>query len=301
VNVNASVTRGRYLFTHTSAKQGAESATYAAGAFGRILKSGTSPSCVLYSATAQTSGAGAISGSTGSTDNAVLRADGTGGATLQASLATVDDSGGINIPTGQTYNIDGSPHTHAGSGPVGWSPFVAHYAYNHNATINTNITTLAVVSGGVGGAIASPIWVPTYAKLDTLTIRNNDSSATRTAEFRLYLDSGNDSNTLNEVPNSAGTFSFTGTGSANKSAAFTSAPVTVAPGLYWLVIRNTSEAQTFLLQAQSTGTMLINGYQLKSLPALGSTLDFVASTWTKSNNILAAVISCRIFGQTTAY
>src|SRR5512139_51468 len=246
-------------------------------------------------------GGGAIGGSTGSTDNAILRADGTGGATVQSSLAAVDDSGGINIPTGQTYNINGSPHSHASGGAVGWLPFVAHYAYNHGATINTNITTLAAVSGGLGGAIASPIWVPAYAKLDTLTIRNNDSSATREAEFRLYLDSGNDSNTLSEVANSAGTFSFTGSGSANKSAAFTSAPVTVAPGLYWLVIRNTSASQTFLLQAQATGTMLVNGYQLKAIPALGATLDFVAATWTKSNNILAAVISCRIFGQTTAY
>lgn len=40
-------------------------------------------------------GGGGIGGSTGSTDNAILRADGTGGATLQSSLATIDDSGRI--------------------------------------------------------------------------------------------------------------------------------------------------------------------------------------------------------------
>jgi hypothetical protein len=38
---------------------------------------------------------GAIGGSTGSTDNAILRANGTGGATAQGSSATVDDSGNI--------------------------------------------------------------------------------------------------------------------------------------------------------------------------------------------------------------
>jgi hypothetical protein len=58
VTPNASVTRGRFLFTHTVAKQAAESATYAAGAFGKILKSGTTPSAIIYSATAQTSGGG---------------------------------------------------------------------------------------------------------------------------------------------------------------------------------------------------------------------------------------------------
>jgi len=35
---------------------------------------------------------------TGSTDNALLRADGTGGATLQSSTVTADDSGNVSIP-----------------------------------------------------------------------------------------------------------------------------------------------------------------------------------------------------------
>jgi hypothetical protein len=61
-------------------------------------------------------GAGTISGSTGSTDNAIIRADGTGGSTEQSSLATIDDSGTVNIPTGQTYNVNNVPHTHAGGG-----------------------------------------------------------------------------------------------------------------------------------------------------------------------------------------
>lgn len=59
---------------------------------------------------------GGAGGTTGSTDNAVLRADGTGGSTMQSSLATVDDSGTVNIPTGQTYNINNTPHTHGASG-----------------------------------------------------------------------------------------------------------------------------------------------------------------------------------------
>ncbi len=116
VNVPSSVTRGHYLFTHTVAKQATGSSTYAVGAFGRILKSGTTPSAIIYSATAQTAGSGTIGGSSGSTDNAVIRADGTGGATIQSSLMTIDDSGTVNIPTAQTYDINGSPHTHAGGG-----------------------------------------------------------------------------------------------------------------------------------------------------------------------------------------
>jgi hypothetical protein len=43
--------------------------------------------------TVAASGGSSIGGSTGSTDNALLRADGTGGATLQSSAVTIDDSG----------------------------------------------------------------------------------------------------------------------------------------------------------------------------------------------------------------
>src|SRR6185295_18593913 len=39
---------------------------------------------------------GTIGGSTGSTDNAALRADGTGGATLQSSAFIIDDSGHVS-------------------------------------------------------------------------------------------------------------------------------------------------------------------------------------------------------------
>lgn len=45
------------------------------------------------------------------TDNAIIRRDVSIGK-VQESAATIDDSGTVNIPTGQTYNINGSPHTH---------------------------------------------------------------------------------------------------------------------------------------------------------------------------------------------
>lgn len=53
-------------------------------------------------------GGGTIGGGTGSTNNAILLASGTGGATIKGSLATIDTSGNINIPTGTNYEINGS-------------------------------------------------------------------------------------------------------------------------------------------------------------------------------------------------
>jgi hypothetical protein len=51
-------------------------------------------------------GAGDTVGAASSTDNAIARFDGIGGKTLQNSLVTVDDSGSVNIPAGQTYKIN---------------------------------------------------------------------------------------------------------------------------------------------------------------------------------------------------
>lgn len=43
-------------------------------------------------------GGGGIGGSTGATDNRLLRADGTGGLTVQSSAVSVDDTGNVTLP-----------------------------------------------------------------------------------------------------------------------------------------------------------------------------------------------------------
>jgi hypothetical protein len=54
-------------------------------------------------------GAGDITGSTGSVDEGILMADGVAGATFQASAATITPDGSINLPAGETFSIDGVP------------------------------------------------------------------------------------------------------------------------------------------------------------------------------------------------
>lgn len=60
----------------------------ALGAAGTVLTDAAGDGVLSWAAAG---GAGTIGGSTGSTDNAILRADGTGGVTLQASAATLSD------------------------------------------------------------------------------------------------------------------------------------------------------------------------------------------------------------------
>lgn len=58
-------------------------------------------------------GAAGIGGSTGSVDNAILRADGTGGSTVQSSSLSIDDNGNVTIGTaslagGRTFTVSSS-------------------------------------------------------------------------------------------------------------------------------------------------------------------------------------------------
>ena len=53
-------------------------------------------------------GTGGITGTTGTTNENIIVADGTGGATFKGSGATVNAAGTINIPSGQKYKINGT-------------------------------------------------------------------------------------------------------------------------------------------------------------------------------------------------
>lgn len=110
---SASVTRGRYLFTHTVAKQCAESATYGAGAFGVILKSGTTPSVWLFGSTAQGSGGG------------VTRS----GSTTDGHLAVWDGSNADSIKDGGVASAGAlvllEQHTASGGGTLDFTTFIS--------------------------------------------------------------------------------------------------------------------------------------------------------------------------------
>lgn len=52
---------------------------------------------------------GTVTSSSGSAvDNAIVRMDSTSGQVIQTSLVTIDDSGSINVPSGQTYKVNGT-------------------------------------------------------------------------------------------------------------------------------------------------------------------------------------------------
>lgn len=145
VTLSGAASLGDLFKTHTVAKQGVRHAAPAvAGDFGEVLGTGTTPAAILWGLPVGAAGAGSIGGSTGASDNAVIRADGAGGATIQNSLATVDDSGTVNIPTGQTYNINSSPHAHAAAADEIERNNSGSYTTNSETFVDVDTTNLKI-------------------------------------------------------------------------------------------------------------------------------------------------------------
>lgn len=94
-------------------------------------------------------GGGDVIGPATNTDNAIARWDGTNSKTLQNSLATVDDNGGVNIPLGQTFNIGGNPHSHPFV-PIGYSIASCSNPPTENDFTNAFGAPATVHSGYVG-------------------------------------------------------------------------------------------------------------------------------------------------------
>lgn len=60
-------------------------------------------------ATLSGTGTGDMQGPASSTDNAVVRWDGTDGHHAQDSLVTITDAGSLDIPAGQSFTVGGVP------------------------------------------------------------------------------------------------------------------------------------------------------------------------------------------------
>jgi len=86
-------------------------------------------------------GGGDVIGPATNTDNAIARFDGTDSKTIQNSLVTIDDSGTVNIPSGQSYKINGTALAY---GDVG----AAAASHNHTLSAITDAGTAAAATTG---------------------------------------------------------------------------------------------------------------------------------------------------------
>ena len=270
---------------------------------------------------AETSGATAAAGATGKYADAAHRhgmptlqgdhthaATGTGATGGGASLAPVTFLVPQTAPATTEGNLGYDTTAHEAEwwdtqrarefSDAGWCPAAFPLGFMQSGVYTTSVA-LAIN----GGSVAIPILVQGHMLLQSISYYNGTGTGTAEARlYRQYLNNGNaGENSLAEVTG-ANFASRSNTASAVNTVNVSTPGTYLAPGLYWLVLRNTSASVVFALGSLAAGTMALSACQTKTLGSgLGSTLDFVAATWTKVNSVIGARLNGRVFGQTAAF
>lgn len=203
----------------------------------------------------------------------------------------VESGGGVSITAG----VYDEPPT------VGYMPYAMPLGAAGTGTLSANDSMVAA-----GGTRLLPMEVRAQMTIESLSIRNGDTTLARSWEWRLFREPAGGSATLAEIANAHGSESFTATAASIRTAA-AAAAFTIEPGYYWLAIRNTHASNAFTIVAVSafaTTNLTMGGtvYMSKTIgSALTTTLDAVTG-WTKLTTILpGARLNGRVFAQGSIY
>ena len=184
-----------------------------------------------------------------------------------------------------------------GTSSRGW----AAVCYPVSGFVATAAHTTALALAANGGSLAVPIWVPSHFLLHDVAVRNTDAATARTWGWDLYIDRLNNSNTADRVAASNGDESFTPGAASTRLLGAASAPVYLAPGVYWLVIQSTHATSSFgvgttAVAAGSVAGSNVSGQTKTTTNPNNSTLDLVAATWTKQTASISVALRGRVLG-----
>jgi hypothetical protein len=167
---------------------------------------------------AYTPSGGGIGGTTGSVDNAILRADGTGGSTVQSSSLTIDDSGNIVKASSLSITTSDSIDFFFGSG--GNSSFTfednrldidgsgGDLAWSKVTTSATTVHAISAAAGIAGAVTGNDLIISSGA---AYTVGNNNSG-------NVYIDLGAKNGT--GVVGNIGLFTTSGSFGAGQKTLF---------------------------------------------------------------------------------
>lgn len=302
LNLNGSASIGDWVTTSTTNKQGHPHTGIAPqGAFAQVLESGTSPSALLLGHQVTVDGGGvffAPTGLTGATATSRYVGSTALGAPVSGTFSTgdwvIDQTGVIWVCIS-----GGTPGTWATppAVPNGYQP----YAYPINMVNNAAFTTALALAAN-GGSLAIPIRLEAPMLLQSVSIRNTDTSGARIWGWDLYLQTGL-TEILNRVAACSADESYTASAASTRTLDAGSAPVALGAGVYWLVIQNRHGSNTFGLgtTAVSSAFAQNTGQTKTTTNPNGATLDFIAATWAKQTATVAARLNGRVFGESAAF
>ena len=200
-------------------------------------------------------GGGGIGGSTGATDNAILRADGTGGSTVQSSGASIDDSGNItatNISgtnTGdQTISLTGDV---TGSGTGSFAATIANDAVTYAKIQNVSAASKLLGRGDSGSGDTEEITLGTNLSISGTTLNASGGAPS----YTIISPASIGANQNNYAPTGWSTSDIVRlTGSGNYDITGLDATATTARKLLW----NVDTADTFTLKHESGSSTAAN-------------------------------------------
>jgi hypothetical protein len=185
---------------------------------------------------------------------------------------------------------------------AGWQPYAYPLVFDASAALTTALTLASN-----GGSIAVPMKVDAPMQLESVSIQNTDTATERTWGWDLYRQVANTGsstqNTLYRVAACSANDTFTPSAASTRTLTAGSTPVYLSTGIYWLAIQCRHATNNFGLGSTAVSAAFApNSAQTKTTTnPNGSTLDFVAATWTKVTAIYGARLNGRVFGQTSAF
>jgi len=232
---------------------------------------------------------------------------------IPAPVMTVAQRDAISSPpTGlQVFSSDDlenyiyDSQRYRGVGAIGWLPF----AFQYYPTFFGTLTTGGVNLPANGGSAAIPILLSSHMLLQSVSVINTNTNLARKWRWDLYIEDLNNGNAgennLRRIAACTADESFTATAASKRTIAAASAPVYLPPGLYWLAIQATDTSNLFTLKSTTSADPLFttsSWVQTKTTTnPNGATLDFVAATWTKNDNLFGVRLNGRVFGETAAF
>lgn len=180
--------------------------------------------------------------------------------------------------------------------PVGFMP----YAYPVGGG-PLQVVTTSYDLPAAGGTSAIPVSLPGHMILESITFRSLDITGPRgPVEIALWEDQRNNDANLPIVAGSSATLAaYTPTVAANRVIPLAS-PIYLAPGVYWVTLKNHHATSTLSLGYTATGTLAsIASLLLVTATPFGTTLNFTG--WTRATILTGIRLNGRVFGQATAF
>lgn len=181
----------------------------------------------------------------------------------------------------------------------GWAPYAYPLGYVENTALSTSFNMNAQWY-----TILVPMFVPSHLLLQSASVWNIDTASARTWGWDLYeqtLNNGNSGEkTLNRIAASTTDETFTAAAASMRTINAGSAPIYLAPGIYWLAIQNRHASNAFQAGAY---TVTFTGSNLRfktTSGSNGSTLD-ASTSWSSITSMIGVRLNGRVFGETSAF